>query len=142
MLDSLLCQSPEKLVVDAEGIAMAKRMLAGMLVHTKTLATDFYEGVNFKGGDFLKQRITLQLFQKEQHLPGKVIDRDSMRGWKQSGSLDTFQRAQLRVKEILASYLRPELDPAKEAELHTYVLTLAQQAGMEHLPMLEDIQPV
>ena len=139
MLDSLLCQSPEKLVIDAESIAMAKRMLAGMLVHTDTLATGFYEGVNFKGGDFLKQRITLQLFQKEQHLPGKVIDRDSMRGWRQTGSLDTFQRAQVRVKEIIASYARPELDPAQEAELHTYVLTLAQQTGMEHLPVLEDL---
>ena len=139
MLDSLLCQSPEKLVIDAESIAMAKRMLAGMLVHTDTLATGFYEGVNFKGGDFLKQRITLQLFQKEQHLPGKVIDRDSMRGWRQTGSLDTFQRAQVRVKEIIASYARPELDPAQEAELHTYVLTLAQQTGMEHLPVFEDL---
>jgi trimethylamine--corrinoid protein Co-methyltransferase len=138
MLDSLLCQSPEKLVVDAEGIAMAKRMLAGMKIHTETLATGYYEGVDFKGGDFLKQRITLQLFQKEQHLPGKVIDRDSMRGWRASGSLDTFQRAQLRVKEILASYLRPELDPAKEAELHAYVLTLARQAGMEALPVIEE----
>ena len=142
MLDSLLCQSPEKLVVDAEGIAMAKRMLAGMKVHTETLATGFYEGVDFKGGDFLKQRITLQLFQKEQHLPGKVIDRDSMRGWKQSGALDTFQRAQLRVKEILAAYLRPELDPAKEAELHAYVLDLAKQAGMDALPSLEDVAVV
>ncbi len=141
MLDSLLCQSPEKLVVDAEGIAMARRMLAGMQIHTETLATGFYEGVNFKGGDFLKQRITLQLFQKEQHLPGKVIDRDSMRGWRESGSLDTFQRAQLRVKEIIASYLRPELDRALEAELHTYVLTLAKSAGMESLPLLEDLQP-
>jgi trimethylamine---corrinoid protein Co-methyltransferase len=140
MLDSLLCQSPEKLVIDAESIAMAQRMLEGMKIHTETLATGFYEGVNFKGGDFLKQRITLQLFQKEQHLPGKVIDRDSMRGWKQSGSLDTFQRAQLRVKEILASYLRPELDPAKEAELHAYVLTLAKEASLENLPMLEDFQ--
>lgn len=141
MLDSLLCQSPEKLVIDAESIAMAKRMLEGMKIHTETLATGFYEGVNFKGGDFLKQRITMQLFQKEQHLPGKVIDRDSMRGWKASGSLDTFQRAQMRVKEIIASYIRPELDPAKEAELHAYVLTLAKQAGMENLPMLEEFQP-
>jgi trimethylamine--corrinoid protein Co-methyltransferase len=140
MLDSLLCQSPEKLVVDAESIAMAKRMLEGMKIHTETLATGFYEGVNFKGGDFLKQRITMQLFQKEQHLPGKVIDRDSMRGWKESGSLDTFQRAQRRVKEILASYSRPELDPAQEAELRAYVLTLAKQAGMEHLPPLEEFQ--
>jgi trimethylamine--corrinoid protein Co-methyltransferase len=142
MLDSLLCQSPEKLVIDAESIAMAKRMLEGMKIHTETLATGFYEGVDFKGGDFLKQRITLQLFQKEQHLPGKVIDRDSMRGWRQSGSLDTFQRAQMRVKEILASYLRPELDPAKEAELHAYVLTLAKSAGMDALPALEDLPVV
>jgi trimethylamine--corrinoid protein Co-methyltransferase len=142
MLDSLLCQSPEKLVVDAEGIAMAKRMLGGMKVHTETLATGFYEGVDFKGGDFLKQRITLQLFQKEQHLPGKVIDRDSMRGWKQSGALDTFQRAQIRVKEILAAYLRPELDPAQEAELHAYVLDLAKQAGMDALPPLEELPVV
>jgi len=45
------------------------------------------------------------------------------------------------VKEILASYLRPELDPAMEAELHSYVLTLAKKAGMQNLPMLEDFQP-
>jgi trimethylamine---corrinoid protein Co-methyltransferase len=141
MLDSLVCQSPEKLVTDAEGIAMAQRMVQGMKIHTETLATGFYEGVNFKGGDFLKQRITMQLFQKEQHMPGKVIDRDSMRGWKESGSMDTFTRAKIRVDEILASYRRPELDPAKENQLHAFVLDLAKKAGVEHLPMLEDMQP-
>jgi len=141
MLDSLMCQSPEKLVTDAEGVAMAKRMVQGMKIHTETLATEFYEGVNFKGGDFLKQRITMQLFQKEQHMPGKVIDRDSMRGWKESGSMDTFARAKIRVDEILASYRRPELDLVKEAELHAFVLDLAKKAGVEHLPMLEDFQP-
>ncbi len=142
MVDSLLCQSPEKLVIDAEGIAMAQRMLQGMKIHTDTLATGFYEGVNFKGGDFLKQKITMQLFQKEQHMPGKVIDRDSMRGWKESGSMDTFTRARIRVKEILASYRRPELDPAKEAELHAYVMDLAKEAGLEQLPFVEEFQPV
>jgi len=141
MLDSLMCQSPEKLVTDAEGVAMAKRMVQGMKIHTETLATEFYEGVNFKGGDFLKQRITMQLFQKEQHMPSKVIDRDSMRGWKESGSMDTFTRAKIRVDEILASYRRPELDLVKETELHAFVLDLAKKAGIEHLPMLEDFQP-
>jgi dipeptidyl aminopeptidase/acylaminoacyl peptidase len=90
MIDSLLCQSPEKLVIDAEGISMAKRLLEGMKIQSETLATEFFEGVNFKGGDFLKQKVTMQLFQKEQHLPTKIIDRDSIRGWKASGSLDTF----------------------------------------------------
>ncbi|MCE9647791.1 MAG: trimethylamine methyltransferase family protein [Chloroflexi bacterium] len=142
MLDSLICQSAEKLVTDAEGVAMAKRMVQGMKVHTETLATQFYEGVNFKGGDFLKQKATMQLFQKEQHMPSKVIDRDSMRGWRESGSMDTFTRAKIRVDEILAAYRRPELDIAKENELHAFVLDLAQKAGVEHLPMLEDFQPV
>lgn len=137
MLDSLLCQSPEKLVVDAEGIAMAKRMLDGMKVHTETLATGFYEGVNFKGGDFLKQKITMKLFREEQHMPSKVIDRDSMRGWKESGSMDTFTRARIRVQEILAAYQYPELDAEKVNQLHAFVAELAKQAGLEHLPVHE-----
>jgi trimethylamine--corrinoid protein Co-methyltransferase len=141
MLDSLICQSPEKLVIDAEGISMAKRMLEGMKVHTETLATGFYEGINFKGGDFLKQKITLQLFQKEQHMPSKVIDRDSMRGWKESGGLDAFGRARQRVEQLLASYTKPELDPVKVAELHAFVRDLAKQAGMDTLPA-HDLSPV
>jgi trimethylamine--corrinoid protein Co-methyltransferase len=142
MLDFLICQSPEKLVIDAESIAMARRMVEGMKIHTETLATGFYEGVNFKGGDFLKQRITLQLFQMEQHMPSPVIDRDSMRGWKEAGSMDTFNRAKIRVKEILASYKRPEIDTAKERELHDYVLQLANEAGMEMLPLLDEKSPL
>jgi trimethylamine--corrinoid protein Co-methyltransferase len=141
MLDSLLCHSAEKLVTDAEGVAMAQRMLQGMKVHTETLATGFYEGVNFKGGDFLKQKITMQLFQKEQNMPSAVIDRNSMRGWKESGSLDMFERAKVRVNQLLASYRRPELDPAQESRLHAFVLDLARQAGIESLPALEDFQP-
>jgi trimethylamine--corrinoid protein Co-methyltransferase len=140
MIDSLLCQSPEKLVIDAESISMAKRLLEGMKIQSETLATEFFEGVDFKGGDFLKQKVTMQLFQKEQHLPTRIIDRDSIRGWKASGSLDTFDRARERVTEILASYSRPVLDPNHEAELHAYVLTLAKGAGMEHLPMINGLE--
>jgi len=70
-------------------------------------------------------------------MPSKVIDRDSMRGWKESGSMDTFARARIRVQEILASYQRPELDPDKVNQLHAFVLDLAKQAGLERLPFLE-----
>jgi trimethylamine--corrinoid protein Co-methyltransferase len=76
MLDFLACHSAEKLVVDAEGIAMAKRMIGGVKLHTDTLATGFFDhNINFKGGDFLKQKATMQLFREEQHLPSSVIDR-------------------------------------------------------------------
>lgn len=137
MIDSLLCMSPEKLVIDAESISMARRLLQGIATPTETLATGFYEGVNFKGGDFLKQRITLQLFQKEQHLPGPVIDRDSMRGWKDSGSLDAFARAHLEVNKLIANYQLPSLDPNQVANLHRFVEMQASRAGLASLPPLE-----
>mgnify|MGYP003411821151 FL=1 len=140
MLDFLSCHSAEKLVIDAEGIAMAKRMIAGVQLHTETLATGFYDdNINFKGGDFLNQRITMQLFRKEQHLPSNVIDRDSMRNWKEAGSLDTFARAKVIVDKLLASYSKPTLDEAKEKALHAFMLVLAQQAGMDALPALENV---
>ena len=137
MLDFLACQSAEKLVVDAEAIGMAKRLLDGMQVRTETLATALFEGINFKG-DFLKQKATRELFPKEQYLPSAVIDRDSIRGWQAAGSLDTFARAKVRTAQLLSGYRRPHRAVEQEKELQTMVQDLARQAGMEHLPELGD----
>ncbi len=136
MLDFLACHSPEKLTIDAEAIGMAKRMLEGMQVRTETLATAMFEGINFKG-DFLKQRITRELFSEEQYLPSDVIDRDSIRGWQASGRMDTFARAKIRTQKLLDEYQRPEIDPAKEKELVNMMESLAKEAGMNTLPALE-----
>jgi trimethylamine--corrinoid protein Co-methyltransferase len=135
MLDFLACQSPEKLVVDAEGIGMALRLLEGIELRTETLATALFEGINFKG-DFLKQKVTRDLFSKEQHLPSSVIDRDSIRGWQASGSSDTFARAKTRAHELLAAYERPCYTPEQDRELRTMVENLARKAGMDALPKL------
>jgi len=136
MLDFLACQSPEKLVIDAEAIAMVQRLLAGIEVRTETLATALFEGINFKG-DFLKQKLTRELFSKEQNLPSAVIDRESIRGWQAAGSLDTFARAKIRTRELLADYERPRNAPEQEEELLKMVESLARKAGMETLPRLE-----
>lgn len=133
MLDFLACQSAEKLVVDAEAIGMAKRLLEGVQVRTETLATGLFEGINFKG-DFLKQKATRDLFSQEQYLPSAVIDRESIRAWQAAGSLETFARAKVRTQELIEAYRRPSLAPGKEKELHAMVAALARQAGMEHLP--------
>jgi len=135
MLDFLVCQSPEKLVIDAEGIAMALRLLAGIEVRTETLATGLFEGINFRG-DFLKQKITRELFSKEQHLPSSVIDRDSIRGWQASGSPDAFERAKARTRELLEAYEKPRSTPGQERELRMMVENLARTAGMNALPQL------
>jgi trimethylamine--corrinoid protein Co-methyltransferase len=132
MLDFLACFSLEKLVVDAEAIAMAQRLLRGVQVQTDTLATEMFEGIRFKG-EFLKQKATRQLFSKEQELLSAVIDRDTLRGWTEAGSLDTFERAKERVRSLLADYQRPDIPEAQLNELNKMVGRLAVEAGMETL---------
>jgi trimethylamine--corrinoid protein Co-methyltransferase len=133
MLDFLACQSPEKLTIDAEAIGMIQHLLKGITVRTETLATAMFEGINFKA-DFLKQKITRELFPIEQYLPSAIIDRDSMRGWQDGGSLDAFDRAKLRTNELVAKYQRPESALAHEKELVAFVTALARETGMEKLP--------
>jgi trimethylamine---corrinoid protein Co-methyltransferase len=135
MLDFLASISTEKLVLDAEAIAMAFRLIQGIQVHTDPLATSFYEQLNFKA-DFLKQKATRQLFAKEQYMPSDIIDRGSIRNWQENGGLDTFERAKKRVAELVDRYQRPELDPNIERDLTRMVIDLAQEAGMEQLPVV------
>jgi trimethylamine:corrinoid methyltransferase-like protein len=136
MLDFLACQSAEKLVIDAEVIAMAKRLTNGLSEYTISLATEMFEGINFKA-DFLKQKVTRHLFAKEQYLPSKIIDRGSIRAWEEAGCMDTFVRAKSRVTELLAQYQRPIIPTDLEAELNKLVASVAAAAGMEKLPPLD-----
>ena len=133
MLDFLACFSCEKLVIDAEAIAMAQRLLVGVQVHTQPLALEMFAGIDFKG-EFLKQRLTRELFAKEQYLPSEVIDRDSIRGWQQNGGLDTFGRARAKVKSLLENYQPPGITPEQVEALTEMVRRLAVNAGMEQLP--------
>ncbi len=133
MLDFLACVSPEKLVIDAEAIGMAKRMLEGMQVHTDPLASDMYAGINFKG-EFLKQPLTRQLLKEEQYMPSAVIDRGSIRTWEQNGATDTFARAQVRLEQLIDSYQPPDYPQEQVTELQKRVSALAREAGMNQLP--------
>ncbi len=135
MLDFLACISPEKLVMDADAIGMAKRMIRGVDALTETLATAMFAGINFKA-DFLKQKETRTLFAKEQFLPSKVIDRGSNRAWQDAGSRDTWQRAKIETDKLLAAYKRPSM-PEQERELIELVTRLAREAGMDTLPVLD-----
>lgn len=136
MLDFLACQSPEKLVIDAVIIDMAKRLKTGIKLHTETLALTFFEDFHFKG-DFLKQRLTRELFPIEQYLPPYIVDRDSMRGWQADDREDAFMRARERTRELINNYQKPELDPGKERALRVLVESAARNAGMENLPSIE-----
>lgn len=108
MLDFLACQSAEKLVIDAEAIAMAQRLVAGIDTPTETLATAAFAEAGL-AGEFLKLKETRRLFRSEQYLPSPVIDRGSVRAWEESGRKDSLARAKERVAELLNTYRQPEL---------------------------------
>jgi trimethylamine---corrinoid protein Co-methyltransferase len=133
MLDSLACHSAEKLVLNAESIAMAQRLLQGVQACTETPALDMFAKVGAQD-DFLKLPETHKLFRQEQHIPGKVIDRGSLNSWEQSGKKDAFARAKDRVNELVAAYKRPELPSEVEQHLRNIVEELAKRHGMERLP--------
>jgi trimethylamine--corrinoid protein Co-methyltransferase len=130
MLDFLACHSIEKLVIDAEAIASAQRLVEGIQPRGVSLAVDMFAQTGLQG-DFLKLKETRALFRKEQHFPSTVIDRGvpSM-----EGSPGILQRACRRVDELVASYQRHPLPADVEQELRGFAQREGQPAGLEGLP--------
>ena len=137
MLNFLAAMSIEKLVIDAEAIGYAQRLLAGIEARTPTLATEMFAALGHSG-DFLKLKETRRLFRSEQYLPSAVIDRDSLRAWQEAGSPSAFDRARARVNELVAAYQRPAMREARERELHSFMEAEARRAGMPQLPGIEE----
>jgi len=105
MIESLACFSVEKLVIDAESIASAQRLVRGIEVRGETLATAMFAQTGLSG-EFLKLNETRELFRQEQHIPCPVIDR-SARGSEPPS--DIFKRARTRVDELVSKYRKPSL---------------------------------
>jgi len=133
MLDSLACHSAEKLVTDAETIAMAQRLLRGVERYGGKLALEMFGKAGAKG-DFLKLPETRKLFKQEQYLPTKVIDRGSLNSWEQSGKKDIVARAKERVQELLTAYRRPEIPADVQSNLKSFITAQAKRTGMDRLP--------
>jgi trimethylamine--corrinoid protein Co-methyltransferase len=133
MLDFLACQSPEKLVFDAEGIAMARRLLAGVEARETPLATHLFAALGHRAG-FLELKHTREFFRLEQAMPSAVIDRASVRAWEDAGRPDTAARARERVGALVAAYRRPEIGAEAERGIRKIVEAAARRAGLGALP--------
>jgi trimethylamine--corrinoid protein Co-methyltransferase len=130
MLASLACHSIEKLVIDAEIIASAQRLAAGIEVRTDTLATAMVAQAGLKG-DFLSLKETRALFRGEQHFPSTVIDRNSD---DQGQPADVFCRARRRVRELLESYSGTLLTLECKSALLAIASREAKRIGLDQLP--------
>jgi trimethylamine---corrinoid protein Co-methyltransferase len=140
MLESLACYSVEKLVIDAESIASAYRLVRGIEVRNdeargdgvrgETLATAMFAQTGLSG-EFLKLKETRALFRQEQYIPSSVIDR-SARGSEPPS--DVFTRARTRVNELVSRYQKPSLPEDVLRKFQAVVDREAERVGVAALP--------
>jgi trimethylamine--corrinoid protein Co-methyltransferase len=130
MLDFVACHSLEKLVVDAEAIASARRLCDGIEPQGNSLAVAMFAQAGLTG-DFLKLKETRALFRYEQHFPSAVIDRGGPSG---DGAPDLFARARTRVEELLAGYQRPGISPEREQAMLAFAEREGAKVGLHTLP--------
>ena len=135
MMDFESCQSFEKLVIDAEILGMAKRLIAGVERRDDPIALTLIRQRGHRA-DYLAQPHTLKWFAKEQYIPSEVIDRGSLDGWKRKGAKTAFERAKDRVNKLLTTYQPSPISDALRAELRQIATGAANKFGMDELPPL------
>ena len=133
MMDFESCLSYEKLVVDAEIIGMAKRLVAGIDGRQTPIALDIVQELGHKAG-YLGHPHTNRWFREELYIPSEVIDRDSLEAWEKKGSKSTWERAQDRVDSLLTQYQPSSITDEVKKELRDLTTKAANKAGMKKLP--------
>jgi trimethylamine--corrinoid protein Co-methyltransferase len=137
MMDFESCQSFEKLVIDAEMIGMAKRLITGIDAREDPIALTLMRKLGHRA-DYLAEPHTLKWFAKELYIPSRVVDRGSLDAWKAKGSKTAFERARERAEELVAAYRPRGIAPALASELRAIATTAARRFGMNELPPLPD----
>jgi len=135
MMDFESCLSYEKLVIDAEIIGMAKRLIAGIDGRQRPIALDIIQELGHRA-DYLKHRHTKKWFREELYIPSEVIDRDTLEAWEKKGSKSAWDRAHERVDELLSNYQPSPMTNDVRKELSNITTRAANQAGMNRLPEL------
>jgi trimethylamine--corrinoid protein Co-methyltransferase len=135
MMDFESCLSFEKLVIDAEILGMAKRLIAGIEGRRSPIALDIIQELGHKAG-YLAHPHTMKWFREELYIPSEVIDRDTLEAWERKGSKSTWERAQERTKSLLEQYQPPAISEEIRKELRDLTTKAANNAGMERLPEL------
>ncbi len=121
MLASLLACSNEMMVIDDEILGAALRTVRGIEVNDETLSVQVIEDAVNGPGHYLGSEQTLAVMESEYIYPS-VGDRSSPDDWKDAGSTDMWERAKIRVRELLSThyptYIEPDRDVAIRARFN------------------------
>ncbi|PIB24584.1 trimethylamine methyltransferase [Amylibacter kogurei] len=120
-LEGGLVASPEKLVMDADQLGILHSIAKGVDMSEDAQAMDAIQEVG-PGGHYLGCAHTQANF-KNAFWRSNVLDYRPYETWAEDGEKDTFTLANARVKQLLADYQQPPLDPAIDAALIDYIET-------------------
>ncbi|MBI4675792.1 MAG: trimethylamine methyltransferase family protein [Chloroflexi bacterium] len=143
LLDSAAAFSIEKMIADAEVIAMARKTVQGIApVEEGTFALDALRAVG-PGGTFLDSAQTFERFRLDQIQHTSVVDRVTRRTWLAAGKQDTITRARAQMEKLEREILsqreaKPRVMASDVARaLEEIVAREAKRWGMDELPALD-----
>lgn len=118
-LEGGLTASFEKLIIDAEMLQMMAETLKPVVVNDDELALDAIAAVP-PGGHHFGTEHTLARYETAFYAP-LVSNRQNFEAWQETGSVDAASRANVLWKQLLSNYEQPNIDPATEEALRSYV---------------------
>ena len=119
-LESGLAAGYEKFVLDCELLGMYATYLKGINWDEDEWAMDAIIREVPPGGHHLGTDHTMRHFKTAFHR-SDLFDYDSAENWILNGSVDIYEKANQRYKQILQEYQQPVLDPAIDEALRAYV---------------------
>ncbi|HMO60409.1 MAG TPA: trimethylamine methyltransferase family protein [Roseiflexaceae bacterium] len=119
-LENGLVAGYEKFVLDCEILGMLHTWARGLDLSDEGLALDAIAEVP-PGGHFLGTAHTMRHF-RDAFYRAELFDYNSAEQWELNGSPDSYTRAADKVRQLLAAYQPPELNPAIDAALRAFVV--------------------
>jgi trimethylamine--corrinoid protein Co-methyltransferase len=118
-LEGGLVSSYEKFIMDADQLGMMQVLSGGVDLSPDAQALDAIREVG-PGNHFLGSAHTQANFETAFYR-SNIADNNSFEQWETEGGLDACQRANKIYKQMLADYSAPDLDPAIDEALQSYV---------------------
>jgi trimethylamine--corrinoid protein Co-methyltransferase len=116
MMASLLGVSYEAFILDNEMLSHVYRMIRGVEVSEETLAFEAMKNVITGEGHFIGETQTMEAMERDYYYP-KFGDRLEPTTWAEQGAQDVAQKANMRVREVLARHQPKYIDNAVDAKI-------------------------
>jgi trimethylamine---corrinoid protein Co-methyltransferase len=118
-LENGLVAGYEKFALDCEILGMLHVWAKGIDLSDENMAFDAIAEVP-PGGHYLGTAHTMRHF-RDAFYRAELFDYNSAEQWELNGAEDSYTRAGRKVKQVLASYQPPELEPGLEAALLEFI---------------------